>query len=427
MMSPCQLQALGKLSGHLDYEALDLTSWSDLLILQMCNLADPNYGAPVMRCWHSLVHDHISRRHALLRHVMQSIGSLCFLLDCPWKSSAVLMKCDVLEKALIKLEVFWDEQCEDVEGECWGVDSDLMYLEMDNLQEVRMGLAQLSTSCRVGFVVQQRAPPCKHEFLCSQIIGFLEGGVSLVGRNLQPAKALPASFLVEKQYLVSDMPLTQQQQAMSSADVIDTVAHVDPAAKIPPVEAAEIVRIQEADFVQMNLGSGAWIEPEERVMLIQLNRTSADLADALTEGAAMEPIRSEMQSNNCPFRLPDTGTFIFVRPWQYRPACEAAFALHPQSLKSSHVIFVESVEHLLEEVIDGIKGKGVWAKYREHLVMDFKSEIMSSVPADAAMDESAGVDSDQASDGPAELIVKNTFLCWVSKSSPQAHSGAHTA
>jgi len=434
MMSPSELQACGKMSSCLCYEDFDLASWSDLLILQMVNLADPNYGHVGLKTFHGLVLMHFKEQHAYLRQTMCSLGSLFWLLHNSCKFALVLLKCDSLQRALYNLSYFWETQCDElVSGECWGVDTKLMYIEDAHLLEVRNALARLCETARVGFVVQSRLPCSEHEAMQCKILEFLESGCHLLGRGVQHDEVLLTA------------PKPQHDETRLWEKVIDEVEHMEPAEQISPAETKKIVAIQEADFVSRNFGSGPVPEPLEKVLLLQLNRVPADLVSALTKGLALDSVRTEMQEEKCSFVL-ESGAFVFVKPWQYPSALQAAKDIVGlQGLKSSHIVFGASVEHLLQEAINEVR-PGVWAKYQKELAtpLEMSSTLtdapmgaqsprcsnvgnsMSSVLTDASMVESTTSDPDGAADGLAECIVKHTFLCWVPQARPLAHSGAHT-
>lgn len=146
--------------------------------------------------------------------------------------------------------------------------------------------------------------------------------------------------------------------ASEGASHIQQIVHIEPAAEIPPAEADEITTLQHAGFIEHNLGVGTIPEPNERVLLLQLNRTSSDLVEALTHGPALNQCRAEMQAEHCKEKM-TSGAFTFVKPWQYHSAIHAAeTTLGLCGLKSSHIIFGESVEYLLAEAIDSVRGHG---------------------------------------------------------------------
>lgn len=278
-------------------------------------------------------------------------------------------------------------------------------MEDDNLKEARLALSWLSISACVGFVVQARTPYCKHEMIHFKILACLFPEALICQQSSVPSSRLSP-----------EVPIYQHCNVCFS-NVIEEVGHVEPAAHILPAEARDLVAIQEADFIQRNLLSGSAPEPTEGILLIQLNRTPAALVTALLEGGALSSIRRDMQEESCNTRL-ESGTFIFVKPWQYQSAIEAAMeTLHPRKLKSSHVIFAKSVEHLLEEAMNGILGDGVWAKYQQDLV---------STPA-MFTDISVSASSESNPSSYGVLIVKHTFICLVPQSRISDRAGPHTA
>lgn len=205
---------------------------------------------------------------------------------------------------------------------------------------------------------------------------------------------------------------------------IQEVMHIEPAAEICPDEAEQITTLQHAGFIERNLGVGLVPEQSERVSLLQLNRTTSDLVKALAEGPALNQCRAQMQDGHCQFKLA-SGAFIFVQPSQYHSAIQAAeTTLGVGGLKSSHIIFGENVEYLLEEALDSVRS-GTWAKYQQQLICDsLMSGEISAVSEVDLGSKNDDVDSDNASDWSVEWIVKKTFLCLVPRPQLSDYSGA---
>merc|ERR1712232_1408413 len=117
---------------------------------------------------------------------------------------------------------------------------------------------------------------------------------------------------------------------------------------------------------------------------------------ALTQGCALRACRDALVAEGFDWQLLE-GAFIFVEPLQYQTAKRA---LKGMSLRSSHVVVAESMEHLVEEAIVGI-GKGAWAKSRSGL------ELMDGA---STGDEATAGDDRRAWNSPEQLQVKRTFL-----------------
>jgi hypothetical protein len=235
---------------------------------------------------------------------------------------------------------------------------------------------------------------------------------------------LIASFVFEPTAIqAADRLASMSSQNEAMPCFTQEILHVEPAAEIPPAEAEQITTLQHAGFIERTLGVAPIPEHYEQVLLLQLNRTSSDLVKALTEGPALSQCRAEMQAERCQFKLAP-GAFVFVKPWQYHSAIRAAetkLGLH--SLQSSHVIFGQSIEYLLAEALDSVRG-GTWAKYQQPLTLDSLSSRMSSVSEVDVGSKNEDVASDKDSDVSVVCIVKNTFLCLAPRSQLSGYSGA---
>jgi len=194
-----------------------------------------------------------------------------------------------------------------------------------------------------------------------------------------------------------------------------SVAHIEHAAVISEVEAAEIVSVQESDFIQRNAAAAVLQTEQEQsqiatevVYLLQLSRTPRQMVRALTDGVPLQNCREVLTTAGHNWKLM-SGAMVFVQPWQYRWVMRA---LNGHELKASHLIVGSSIEYLVEESIQG-NGQGSWAKSRAELPLMQMStscdlthqsnEVEDGEPQEAV--EQAGV--------LAELVVIRTFLSSV--------------
>mmetsp|Transcript_75311 Transcript_75311/g.161354 ORF Transcript_75311/g.161354 Transcript_75311/m.161354 type:complete len:546 (-) Transcript_75311:104-1741(-) len=212
-----------------------------------------------------------------------------------------------------------------------------------------------------------------------------------------------------------------QSKKLADFTVIEEVIHADPAAEIHPGEAAQLAAIQHAGFIERNLGVGFEPEEQEQLLLLHFNRTSQEMVLALSEGPALKPCRTALENAGFQHMLA-SGAFVFVQPWQYHMGIGAAQErLGAHGLKSSHIIVAQSLEYLVEESLGSIKG-GIWAKDRQQLLLSEDQIDMSSQTACASQPASEG----HSSEPPVVCVEQHTFLCWVPRFQPSAHSGAHT-
>jgi hypothetical protein len=96
---------------------------------------------------------------------------------------------------------------------------------------------------------------------------------------------------------------------------------------------------------------------------------------------------------------------VFVHPDQFRTVMQA---LNGLQLKASHVIFADSLEHVLEETLGACHK--AWAKDRRLLLEDAASDSSLRAEADSAHAE-RGFDAVQHWTAWAGLEVRRTFLC----------------
>merc|ERR1739836_38253 len=88
--------------------------------------------------------------------------------------------------------------------------------------------------------------------------------------------------------------------------------HEQPAC-ISPAEAASIVAVQEADFIQRlseaqtwnDGGSSPWpTAPEERIVRIRFNRHPKEMPDALSTSKALQKFRIALEAEGHSWKLP---------------------------------------------------------------------------------------------------------------------------
>lgn len=74
------------------------------------------------------------------------------------------------------------------------------------------------------------------------------------------------------------------------ADVMQSICHLEPPARIDPQEAEAFVRVQEAGFVERNMLSSV-VEEQERIWHSTFNRYPAALCEALRHGTCLRSCR----------------------------------------------------------------------------------------------------------------------------------------
>eukprot|EP00928_Gymnodinium_smaydae_P064090 TRINITY_DN47505_c0_g1_i1.p1 TRINITY_DN47505_c0_g1~~TRINITY_DN47505_c0_g1_i1.p1 ORF type:complete len:927 (-),score=61.96 TRINITY_DN47505_c0_g1_i1:85-2802(-) len=221
---------------------------------------------------------------------------------------------------------------------------------------------------------------------------------------------------------------------------IERVDHAEPAAQIDEGEAADIVAIQEADYIERLVvcaaGNEASEEPKENTheeaYLLHFNRSPKPMVDALRTGAPLKKCRDALEAEGFSWKLP-CGALVFCEPHQHRCVMKA---LNRKVLRTSHVVVVESLEYLVEETVASVSNSchGAWVKSRE--VLGKMSDDMSSATCDEeeASQDPAMMSEDEAacttelsqpavseqSDIVYEVQVKRTFLCHVPKLLTQA-------
>ncbi|CAE7772559.1 unnamed protein product [Symbiodinium sp. CCMP2592] len=153
----------------------------------------------------------------------------------------------------------------------------------------------------------------------------------------------------------------------------------------------------------------------EKIYLGKLNRIPGQLLRELASGPALQPCRRALEAEGLPWKL-SSGAFMFVSPFQH---VDAMTTLADEQLHPDNIIFAESLEYLIDEVLGQ---HGTWMKDRSTIGMDGinpgpTSEVDSACQAEA---ESQGSDADRRRDAflldyvgewdPCS-IVDRTFLC----------------
>jgi len=222
--------------------------------------------------------------------------------------------------------------------------------------------------------------------------------------------------------------LTEPEEQPSPVVTMD-IQHLEMATGVDPIEAALTADAQLASFIAEGRfpGQGAvteadsdegveWV-PDERVFLLDINRPSKGMCDALDDGRPLRACRDALDVAGHPWKLL-TGTRVFVHPEQYRAVMRA---LNGQTILSWHVVMTQSLEHLVEESLAGI-GKGAWARDRTALEMRASGTAVATTG-------SASSDAEPS----YQFEVKRTFLCvtacprpaaTVAQSTTEAHENA---
>jgi hypothetical protein len=222
-----------------------------------------------------------------------------------------------------------------------------------------------------------------------------------------------------------DLPAGHSQQELQATSTSTSpcsvsipftpVIHLEQAAVISESEAANIVSVQESDFIQRSAAAADFqTEPEhgqsvtENVYLLHLKRTPSQVVHALTEGVPLRNCREALTKAGYNWKL-ISGAMVFVEPWQYRPVM---LALNGYELKTSHVIVASSMEYLVAESMQDI-GQGACAKSRVQLplIQTSSSCDLTHSSSDAEDDESQ--EAEEQIGLLAELIVKRTFVSAV--------------
>jgi hypothetical protein len=210
------------------------------------------------------------------------------------------------------------------------------------------------------------------------------------------------------------------QADMQFSQVFESVPHMEPAAHIDEHEAREFVAQQEACFVERNLQHDEHglcdVDPDDALFVCKLNRNPKVLRKALCGGRALQSCRAALEEAGYNWKL-DSGTLVFVHPWQYLAAIHSLRNWHTQP---DNIVFAKSVEHLVDETIaESVAGGwGAWAKHCLPLSIANESEAATAGNSEqASLDQgsqAASVEEGRALSMalPEEgFVVSRTFLC----------------
>jgi len=202
-------------------------------------------------------------------------------------------------------------------------------------------------------------------------------GPSLLDTS-ESSKTLPRSK-PEYRECVSPLNLSGYSRAAAREDVLDVIMeiqHSEAAATVNEQEAAQIVALQHANFIERNLSrscsfGSAEQRPEpslvgeeyeddscnsdimdDQVVFGKLNRVPMPLRDELANGPALRFCRQRLEEAGYPWRL-FSGAYIFVHPWQYR---ETMLSLGDCDLRPYHVVYSASLASPLQEALARVKG-----------------------------------------------------------------------
>jgi len=226
--------------------------------------------------------------------------------------------------------------------------------------------------------------------------------------------------------------------ADSTQEYIQLVEEAELPVQIDPEEAKHIVAIQQADYTQRVAQSSAYgmtatsDEKQETqvdgVFLLEFNRHHKDLFNATTHGKSLARCRAALEAEGYDWKQ-ISGSLIFVHAHQFRGVMHA---LCGKTIRRGHVVISESIEYLLEESLQAVRGRGAWVKSRRSL--DTSLELSACATEDS---ESQHFQSDTDAENAYvdsrafELVAKRTFLCYVprmldpamvAQSTTEAHS-----
>lgn len=159
--------------------------------------------------------------------------------------------------------------------------------------------------------------------------------------------------------------------------VIQDVQHPDEAAAVDADEAAAIVAEQWAQQAELNLGSSSnYLEPPGllmRLSMLEFRRQPAEFYTALLEGPELQSCREQMQGLPC--RL-DSGALVFLEPFQYNVAIEAAMRQHG-ILAARHVITSERFEPSIMQAVRGLRSRlNVRLRSKQTILEPLETEVV---------------------------------------------------
>jgi len=198
---------------------------------------------------------------------------------------------------------------------------------------------------------------------------------------------------------------------------IQEIEHIEDPSHIEPAEAASVVAVQEACFIEhllkapsklststLSIPAGPAVAYRASLFLIQFHRCPKALPSALSDGLPLKSVREALEVAGCNWKLP-TGDMVFVHAHQYRSAVSA----YAHDAKTFCIICAEDYEYLVDESIMHI-GKGAWAKARAEL-----QGLDSNVSEHATIDASSFDGDDESTSVFFEGVmrVQRTFFHYV--------------
>jgi len=250
--------------------------------------------------------------------------------------------------------------------------------------------------------------------------------------------------------------ISDSDQSMSNFDfededngVIARIAHEDPAAVIPPEEAATIESQQQAGRIERVVHHGALLVDEatarevdiyqtegahEPIYLLEFTRHPDSFRAALLEGDALRACRESLHAAGHMYLLPSSAK-IFVHPSQYQAAM---LALHGRMLRPYHVIVAASLESQVMDCLATISCRsGARVRNRQVLNTETSQEPSPRLgnreqrlpPVEPSSEESPTDDC-----AIVHLVQSRTFLCVaplmrhsdsVTQSTTEMHAGTN--
>jgi len=208
--------------------------------------------------------------------------------------------------------------------------------------------------------------------------------------------------------------------------VVASIIHQEPAAFIPPVEAAAIETQQQAGrearvaqssghgdadvFTQGEEGAEV-VKDNEPIYLLEFTRHPASFRTALIEGEDLSACREALRAAGHECVLP-SGAKIFVHPSQYQ--C-AMLAMRDLALRPFHIVVAESLEGQVMKSLESLPCRS-GARVRTRFPLNHQTAQEAGSPSQmkeeklpACERSSEDWETDDAATAP--LIVSRTFLC----------------
>ena len=150
---------------------------------------------------------------------------------------------------------------------------------------------------------------------------------------------------------------SQEVAAFISEDVAEATSHA-------LWESAVEMRVAKGVAAGSDPEAGsASHQATENICLGKLNRIPRELLRELASGPALQPSRRALEAEGFPWKF-SSGVLMFVSPCQH---VDAMTALADEQLHPDSIIFAESMEYLIDEVLCQ---HGTWMKDRSTIGMD---------------------------------------------------------